>query len=451
MRNPFERGPLMSPADGERGGAGGRRQEMLEKEKSLFFRDLILRRANKLNEGNNGMICSLDLSSASEEDVQACEELGILDPGKPDGAVKLLKIYSGGAAMREFRTQEHAWKSVQKARENGQENLASVPKVRVFTTFDVNPEVREMFARRFGFKAPSESIEAFVMDKIRGKDVATIMFEEVLLRHRDSNYKHRETLEAMDFQELAQHAYNVLGLVSRFKGDFGGELSAETRSLQNRQAQKVYDFLGDSGLRIHPPLLQAMRNTIGVFHKDGLVWRDGHQRNFMIAGEYDADKIANGAKPGEPYVIDFGGSEILGHSPDADQAREDFVAIDKLMDVFVKGKTTRSKAEAGEQGKVEAWQRKSERMAKHPVLGPKLAKLENEWKTGSIDLRKVFLSFGRPGDASEDVLPALIQLMDRSGMSAEALAGLKGYLESEGNRISLADQKNIRNFIRQME
>ena len=451
MRNPFERGPLMAPADGERSGTGGRRQEMLEKEKSLFFRDLVLRRANKLNEGNNGMICSLDLSTSSQEEVQACEELGILDPGKPDGAVKLLKIYSGGAAMREFRTQEHAWKSVQKARERGQEDLASVPKVRVFTTFDVNPEVREMFARRFGFKAPSESIEAFVMDKVRGKDIATIMFEEVLLRHRDSNYRNRETIEAMDFSELAQHAYNVLGLVSRFKGDFGGELSAETRSLQNKQAQKVYDFLGDSGLRIHPPLLQAMRNTIGVFHKEGLIWRDGHQRNFMIAGEYDADKIAKGAAPGEPYVIDFGGSEVLSHAPDSGEAREDFVAIDKLTDVFVKGRTTRSIAEAGEQSKANAWQRKSERMAKHPVLGPKLAKLETEWKSGFVDMKKVFQTFGRPGDATEDVLPALIQLMERSGMASEAISGLKEYLESDGKRISLADQKNIRNFIKQLE
>ncbi|MCC7523132.1 hypothetical protein IT407_05045 [Candidatus Uhrbacteria bacterium] len=451
MRNPFERGPLMSPADGERGGGRSKHHEMLEKEKNLFFLDLILRRARKMNEGNNGLICSLDLSNAGEEEVKACEELGILESGKPDGAIKLLKIFSGGAVIREFRAQQHAWKSVQKAREAGREDLASIPKVRIFTTLDVNADTRDMLMRRFGYKAPTQSVDAFVMDRVYGKDVATIMFQEVLLRHRDSNYRNRETIEAMDFQELAQHAYNVLGLASRFSGDVGGELNAETRRLQNMQAQKVYDFLGDSGLRIHPPLLQAMRNTIGVFHKEGLVWRDGHQRNFMIAGEYDADKIAKGAEPGEPYVIDFGGSEVLGHPPGSDEAREDFVAIDKLIDVFVKGETTKSKAVAGEQGKVDAWQRKSERMSKHPVLGPKLLKLESEWKSGSIDMKKVFQTFSRPGDASEDVLPAIIQLIARSGMASEAKEALKEYLVNEEKRMSPADQRNVRNFIKQME
>jgi hypothetical protein len=88
-----------------------------------------------------------------------------------------------------------------------------------------------------------------------------------------------------------------------------GNTYRDEAAAQNQEArQKILRYnrikaeLDKRGFRIHPGVLAQVKNAMQLLHENGISHRDGHHRNFMIAGDYSPDAV----KTPQTYIIDFG-------------------------------------------------------------------------------------------------------------------------------------------------
>jgi len=260
---------------------------------------LLIEHSEKVNEGNNGIIFRLDAKTIPEELLEKLRERGV-DLGGDDRAIKLLKVYSSGAAEYEFGMQKYAHEAVTSA--PNKEELARVPTPLFWKGLDVGDETLSLL-RSQGFRGTGNKIEVLFMDFVPGEDLAVIYAKEALKRHPKAVHLTEEALNKMSASELMAEVarvfeFKVPGGSSRNEAERG----AETDRVFMQNADLMYKFLEEQGFVINPSIAEKIRLTLKRLHERGIYLRDGHPRNFMVVGDYSS---ITGKAP-EIYFVDFG-------------------------------------------------------------------------------------------------------------------------------------------------
>lgn len=284
--------PIMPPEAGD--------IEAVERFFDASIEALLLERAVKVNEGNNGIVFRLNVEDISEAQREALRQKGI-EFGTKDQAIKLLKVYIPGAGRREFELQKKAYDIVTKSEEKG---VALVPCPLFQRELTIGEDTRSAL-EKFGLTTLIDRVEVLFMDFIPGEDIATIYLREALRRHPKARHLREEDIQNMKFDALHEEVARVLD----YKLPGGKARADEEREFEREQvfvenSEKLYRFLERSGFMLHPTVKEQVDRSLILFHQNGLCFRDGHERNVMVVGDYSREAT----EPPEVFIIDFGGA-----------------------------------------------------------------------------------------------------------------------------------------------
>ncbi len=306
---------------------------------------------SKCNEGNNGIILKPRMEQFPPQLLETLAENGIeLDDNR---VAKVLKVYTEGKGRHEFAMQQKAYDLVES--QPDKEKFASVPKPHFFRDFPINEELRKKLALMTGKPYAGERVEMFLMDLVDGDDMATVLYKEVARRH-PKTLDIASTVDDMTFDDLHDRVAMALDFkLPGGKSRDAGEREMESRKVLDENAAKIDQFLSRKGFEMDERVPQQIENTMTLFHENGIAFRDGHHRNFMVAGEYE--KNAGGDAP-RVFVIDYGAAtethgkpmdevfhEVSGDGKNSVVKRfpDDF-AVARQLRKFVPGQEGREKA-----------------------------------------------------------------------------------------------------------
>lgn len=321
-----------------------RSPEAIERTRSLI-RDILLRGMKK-NEGARAVIISL---RNSEEKIKALMEQLNLQMGEGEVS-KLLKVYQQGAADREFHMHKEAYEIIDQIKDDAGP-VARIPKPQLLETVTVTNDLAHSLLGMGVKREVGQELDVIIMDEIKGVDLATYLYNEVVKRHPDlqdlctPETRHKSPadrlVEPMDFFELSDRVGQALGF-ARLKNPGGDEAQFREQRLQKENAQKLMDFLRRKGIRLPAGVMDAVENTVRQLHQADLYHRDLHERNIMLGDDgrvwmIDFDTAIN-TRESDPYHRADGSEYIddmmlVGMYRGLSQSHEDIVR-QKTADVL---------------------------------------------------------------------------------------------------------------------
>lgn len=265
----------------------------------------------KINEGNAGVILKISFDDVPSDVIDWLEEQGI--ELRENQVAKVLKIYNRGSAKEEFDIQKKAY-DVLKPYEDDQ-TVAKVPRPHFWRELKLSESTQD-FMRKAGAKA-SDRIEVIMMDYVPGEDVAAKLMKELMVMGRYMVDDSGKVLiqEAQDASYPDLEKLGALSWVANYLDwkDYelspGDRLTPEEIQLRKEKAndfneEKIYRVLHDRGFQLHPLVVTQIEKAMRILHENGIVFRDGHQRNFMVNGDWSGGADS----PPRVTIIDFGGS-----------------------------------------------------------------------------------------------------------------------------------------------
>ncbi len=337
--------------------------ETEEKIIDALIEHMLLENAEKINEGNNGVIFLVTLDEidknllnylktttnyqAEQEDKQNNEAKEI--------AIKMLKIYSGGQGKREFEFQQKAFELIKAAEKTApHKKLAKVPRPYFYRELDIskNKALQEKI-KASNINDYRKKIEVILMDFVPGKDLATFLYQEVLKRHPETRHlaqtdsQNKSALEEMDIGQLAEETARALKFSypahnGPIIDDRVIRIFNENKGLLINFLKKQYDH-PENPFKLPEGILEKLQNTVQLFHSNGFKHNDLHERNILLGD----DK--------EIYIIDFGAAldfkemerDLKGTDEDARQAEiTNILRDDRGIFETLKKLSLSSKAEA---------------------------------------------------------------------------------------------------------
>ncbi len=449
---PAENAPV-SPAENHED------REAFEKFIDASLEELCERYLSKFNEGNNGMILKMRIEDMPHDLVEGLKKNGI-ELGD-EKVAKILKIYSGGKGRREFEMQKKAHELVE-ARPD-KEKYARIPKPYFFRDFaigkDAQEKLRGMTDERYG----GDRVEMFMMDFVPGDDVATVLYKEVIKRH-EKTVDVAPHADELSFAELQDRVFQALGFnVPGGKSRDAGTRELETRKVFAENAEKLDAYLERRGFRVDSSVVAQMENTMELFHRNGLAFRDGHQRNFMISGDYAAAPAgAKKERPPQVYVIDFGAAtelegrrlEDVFREVDGDEGKDAVVRNypDDFMVARQLKRFTGDAVGADERKYLEDLARNRKGAERNPRLAPVLNAAIEAAKSGSQDIagtyRKIVGATTMPSEgAIENFLNIAYAVMESEPSAKEEVVRFVTDLATRQTTIQSLKNKLLR-FLR---
>ncbi|MFH1078152.1 MAG: hypothetical protein V1745_02630 [Patescibacteria group bacterium] len=157
--------------------AGERKgQEQIDR---VALEALMTRFAERVNEGNNGVIFALPIERLNDAAKRVLARLRIYDPEKEvEQVVKLLKVGTPGMLEKEYALLRKSYDAVHPKHVANPDGYADIPMPRYYATHDVNASFKDKFLDLNEIQVPDQSVEIMVMDRIDGTDVDTIMLRE---------------------------------------------------------------------------------------------------------------------------------------------------------------------------------------------------------------------------------------------------------------------------------
>ncbi len=394
-------------------------REAVEKFIDASLEELCERYLSKFNEGNNGIILKLKMDDIPEklrEDLKANGiELG------DEKVAKILKIYSGGKGRKEFEMQKKAHDLVEA--QGDKEKFAKVPKPYFYRDFPVGPAAKERLKGMTDKMQGGDRVEMFMMDFVPGDDVATILYKEVAKRH-EKTLDIAGHVDEMPFTELQDRVFSAVDArIPGGKARNAAERDFEMRKVYGENAEKIDAFLEKNGFRIDMAVIEQIENTMNLFHKNGLAFRDGHHRNFMITGDHTADPEATAAKTRpQVFIIDYGAATELEGRQLSEVFREvegdegkDAVVRNYPDDFAVSRQLRRFAAVPGERMSpeerqyIEEMQRRRKSLERNPRLSQNFAATLDGAKAGKLDIASVYRELvGRQALPSGDAVERFI-------------------------------------------
>lgn len=276
-----------------------------ETEKSLdAFIEQIIQGAEKINEGNNGVILSIDSSKLPEEFIEILTKRGLEFPSN-EQVIKILKIYREGYGRKEFETQRRAHEIISSS---DQTDIAGVPKPLLFHELGITETRTRESLKRMGLTAIGDRVDLILMDRIEGDDLATILYREVIERHPKSRHLRGQS-GTLSLEDLGGEIARILNFrIAGGKSQDESEREFERMKVSNQNADRLFTFLRKNGFRLNPKITMQITNALDAFHTSGLAFRDGHERNIMICGE---DPSATAENPPRAFIVDFGNAVLF--------------------------------------------------------------------------------------------------------------------------------------------
>ncbi|MFA6603885.1 MAG: hypothetical protein WCT10_03530 [Patescibacteria group bacterium] len=276
-----------------------------EKERRIdaALEDLLELHLVKLGEGNNGVILKFDeneLPTEIFEELKACDIiLG------PDQATKIIKIYHGGVGKREYDLQCRAREIAELKADDP--DYASVPRAYLYRDLPITKKsVRDRLRNLTKEDLPTDRVELFMMDLIKGDDLAIGLYKEIIRRHPKTIHLAAD-VDSMRFEDLMQTVSEIL----QFNAPGGKAKDPAARDFEetkvfSENSEKIFRFLGESGFRVDSAIITQIKNTMDLFHQNGLAYRDAHHRNFLIRGGIEQPPAGSASERPKVFIIDYG-------------------------------------------------------------------------------------------------------------------------------------------------
>jgi hypothetical protein len=278
------------------------------------------------------------------------------------------------------------------------------------------------------------------MDYVRGEDLATILYKEVL-RRKNSDLYPPERLNAFSFNELHREVANELGFYSPGKKSRDeGERQYEETMVYSKNTEKLIKFLQNSGFVLPPTVLSQIDNTVKLFHENGLFHNDLHERNVLIEN--------SGLENPRLFIADFG-SATIGKRAQEDagfKVSEDTDIIRRLSPLT---KTPQEKLLEEKLAEKKNWEDAAGKIESHPQLRKKYgiimqyiensddANINNEFTISSAE-EKTFNEFaailfkiGRENDRYRNQIIKLLQTWMEDGKIRSFIKNRLSSLESQ--------------------
>ncbi len=307
----------------------------------------------KVNEGNNGIVCLLEMEKMEEGVKEALCQLNERIREKESLANKVLKIYRPGEGEKEFALQKECWESIESSPDK--DKMMQIPEPLIFQdvavktkeaqnrlekwgfklpTFTLPKELAERLkekkeeipeglvreidftekglkiinefieeekrsdSKKVKFKLPEVRAELFLMDSISGEDLATILYREVIKRHPGAS-DWGNSSEGMSIDQLQDKIAQIFD----FKRPGGKHARGEDKifeeeMVKRQNASEVRKYLiKETDFMIDSEQFDKIEKTITHLNKEGFYHRDLHERNIMFDEQ------------GEVYMIDFGSAK----------------------------------------------------------------------------------------------------------------------------------------------
>lgn len=259
---------------------------------------LLMRYAEKINEGKHGIIFKLDTRFLPKDFLEQCQKEGLLPKEEEEiSVIKLLKVYAPGQGKIEYDMQQYAHDAVSEIPEFEKNKFAIVPKPISFYDIAINPETQKLLELA-GMNSQNRA-EIILMDYVPGKDLERILYEEALKKINPEYVQ--EELEKIPLVELKREAYD--GLIFNQGKGIKNRSSSSDEAI-TRELVLIRDYLKQNGFVLNPKILGQIKNTMEFFHKKGLCFRDGHLGNFMVVG--NAGISDKNSEMSQTYIVDYG-------------------------------------------------------------------------------------------------------------------------------------------------
>lgn len=279
--HPGDRG---EPISRVKGSARREKQALLEMERMTDLEQMLMARAQKINEGHNGVILKIDLSEPLliKEKMDRTNKIIEVAP-RAVVVGKILKVFSAGAGQREYEMQKLARSAV------GPNKSVRVPKAHFFKKLVVTNDRFQNFLESIGVNTEKKkkNVEMLAMECIQGKDLDQFAYEQFILAYADSpqfsgtcpDKSWKEYFRTTSKTELKNFILDRLDLPVSNWAD-----KAVMEGLRGRQL-------------LPPELYDNSAAAIASLHRAGVYHRDLHPGNIMIENE-EADPSL--------CLIDFG-------------------------------------------------------------------------------------------------------------------------------------------------
>lgn len=300
----------------------------------LILEVLLIQHAERINEGNNGIIFSLRINELSKEALDVLIKLGILSPEEDvDRVVKLLKIGSPGKLKKEYDLCAKACSTIKRKVAEDPSAFADIPQPRYYDSLKVTPFFQQTFMAQHDVQLSGGEIEIMVMDKVEGTDVDTLLLREFLRRNPNSPFlKQPGKVDVLSFEDLEGIAMSSLGF-KRLTGKRRSQWTDEDWKEYVSFRKEMEGFLHNTDFRIDMSLFDAVERSIhAIYDEAGVAWGDGNLRNIMIEGPH---ALGQEGPRGKAWLIDFGGAEFGPQAADPAKMRQQVLAaVGRLKDLF---------------------------------------------------------------------------------------------------------------------
>jgi hypothetical protein len=266
------------------------------------------------NMGTKGLILKIlkeDLPKEIQEEMEAWDSE--TDESESTSlAIKALKIFNHEDARREYEAQREARNIVQRAQ--GDKPLAKVPRISSFHEITVNKKTQD-FLNKNGTYIADGKVGLIVMDFIEGMDLATLLYREALKRNTSEERDYSdEYVDDLPFDQLHWEVSTMLNFSKPGgKSHNEGERIFEEEAVKAENAKALFHWLGTHGFVLPQELLDQIKNTVELFHKNGLFDNDLHERNVIVQnGDLEHPQA---------YIIDYGSATRGKKAPSDEMAK----------------------------------------------------------------------------------------------------------------------------------
>lgn len=257
--------------------------------------ELLVQKGEYIAQGTYGVVFQVDLTQLLVVQQRLLEHEGVrvADAGN-DAAAKILKIATPSNAEQEYARLKSAYDALHEGT-NDDTFALQVPRPFGFLSHVKSTDLTKQMLASSKAKLMTPETGVIFMDRIQGKDLATKLYEFVLMK----NGHGAQEIETMEFNDLMQ----LVGQILHFNAPGGKAWNSKDRIFEERKilqengdklAAYLTKFKDDPDFPVTEELLDVLEEGLKKLHAAGLSHNDLHERNLMLD------------ENGDPYLVDFG-------------------------------------------------------------------------------------------------------------------------------------------------
>lgn len=268
----------------------------------IGYLEAMINKADKINEGDNGIILKVRVKDIPQPLRDALERNNPGFVGNNDLAVKLFKVFTNGKGKDEFIAQEEIKNLIKQLPEEEKDKYADIPTPLYYNVIPSSLAETKKTLQNLGVKNVGSEFEILLMDYIEGEDLGTKFFRSIASNLGNGDLK-QEDIGRMDYFRLKEYVFKHKGWQAYELANFDSELSDEEKNQAKKQLAKEISaeiaMLAKKGkLELKAEWFEKVRMTVGLINSHGVYHCDMHERNVFISLD------------GKIYLLDTGNAVI---------------------------------------------------------------------------------------------------------------------------------------------